>query len=321
MSTTKSTKRLIVRSLLFVALVVIFISSFQTLLGAPRDFPTPYRVTIEPGQTLFSISHELAADNVIRSPRLFEMFMIAFGSEKKVSEGEYYFASPVSTLQVALRISGRQFGIDRKKVTFPEGFTNKQMADRLAETYDGFDTMLFMTLAKGNEGYLFPDTYGFFPSVTPDFVIAALKRNFATKIAPLEADIAQSGRTQKDIITMASIIEKEANGAEDRAIVSGILWKRLDQGIALQVDAPFLYILGKVSKDLTKTDLAINSPYNTYRNRGLPPGPIGNPGLASITASVHPESSPYLFYLHDAEGMIHYATTYAEHKKNIAKYL
>jgi UPF0755 protein len=309
------------RLLMFAVLVVLFWSGIKYLIAPPASFPVPYRLTIESGQTLFSISHELAADHAIRSTRMFEMFMIALGSERRVSDGEYYFDAPVSSLQIALRMSGRQFGIDRTKVTFPEGFTNKQIAERLAIVFPGFDPVLFLTLAKGTEGYLFPDTYGFFPSVTPDFVIAALKRNFATKVDPLRADMQQSGRTEHDIMVMASIVEKEAAGDSDRAVVSGILWKRFDTGLALQVDAPFLYTLGKQSSELTRADLAINSPYNTYRNKGLPPTPIGNPGLASIKATIHPQSSPYLYYLHDNDGGIHYASTYAEHKKNIAKYL
>lgn len=305
----------------FIVLIIIFWSGIRYSIAPPATFPVPYRLTIETGQTLFSISHELADAHAIRSSRMFEIFMIALGSERRVSDGEYYFETPVSSLQIALRMSGRQFGIDRTKVTFPEGFTNKQIAERLAIVFPGFDPILFLTLAKGTEGYLFPDTYGFFPSVTPDFAIAALKRNFSTKVDPLNQDIEQSGRTLHDIMVMASIVEKEAAGDSDRAVVAGILWKRFDTGLALQVDAPFLYILGKQSSELTRADLAINSPYNTYRNKGLPPTPIGNPGLASIKATIHPQSSPYLYYLHDKDGLIHYAATYAEHKKNIAKYL
>ncbi len=311
----------IFRAVLFVLLVGVCVSVVRKTIAPPLDFPVPYQFTIKSGQTLFSISHELQWAHLIRSPRIFEMLMIALGSEKNVSEGEYYFDHPVTIIEIAFRISGKQFGIDKKKVTFPEGFTVKQMSERLHLTLDNFDSTVFMTLAKDSEGYLFPDTYGFFPSATPDFILATLKRNFTNKIKPLENDIAKSGRTKASIITMASIIEKEANGNDDRAIISGILWKRIDSDLPLQVDAPFLYILGKESKDLTQKDLATVSPYNTYRNKGLPPGPIANPGIASIIAAIYPEQSPYLFYLHDTSGVIHYATTYAEHKKNIKAYL
>lgn len=308
-------------ALLFIGCVVGFFWGLRTLIAPPKDFPTPYRLTIESGQTLFSISRELFSAQAIRSTTVFEMFMISLGAERRVSEGEYYFEHPASSLEIALRISGRQFGIDRIRVTFPEGFTNKQMADRLAKTFPGFDTTLFLTLAQGTEGYLFPDTYSFFPTVTPDFVIAALKRNFKQQTQSLLKDAEATSRSFRDVMIMASIVEKEANGNEDRAMIAGILWKRLDAGIPLQVDAPFLYILGKQSSELTRADLAISSPYNTYRNKGLTPTPIGNPGLASIIAALHPQTSPYLYYLHDKSGMIHYATTYAEHKKNIARYL
>lgn len=313
--------KLFIRLILFILVAIGSVYLFRSFVAAPADFPVPYQLSIERGQTLFSISTELAEAHVIKSRRLFEIFMIAFGSEKNISEGEYYFASPASSLSIALRISGKQFGIERVKVTFPEGFTTKQMAERLATSFTGFDTTVFMTLTKGQEGYLFPDTYRFFPSATPDVIVSTLKRNFDTKVEPLRRDIGVSGRSEKDIIIMASIIEKEAAGEADRTTISGILWKRLDQGIALQVDAPFLYILGKESKELTVKDLAINSPYNTYKHTGLPPTAIGNPGLAAITAAVHPVESPYLYYLHDADGGIHYAKTYAEHKANIAKYL
>jgi UPF0755 protein len=246
---------------------------------------------------------------------------MTFGSDSHISEGEYYFERPVSVVEVAMRIAGRQFGIDKKRVTFPEGFSNKEIATRLDTTFEAFDSDLFLSLAKGYEGYLFPDTYGFFPSTTPDVILAALKKNFETKTSTLQKDFTASKRSKADIIIMASIIEKEAAGSADRALVSGILWNRIDAGISLQVDAPFIYLLGKESKELTRKDLAFDSLYNTYLHKGLPPTPINNPGLAAISAALHPEVSPYFYYLHDKDGIIHYAKTYTEHKKNIQKYL
>ena len=149
----------LIRIILCIGLIMAFVTIIKNTIAAPTDFPAPYRLTIDNGQTLFSISHELVNDHVIKSTRLFEIFMIALGAEKRVSDGEYYFDHPVSSLQIALRISGRQFGIDRTRVTFPEGFTNKQMSARLAQTFDGFDPTLFLTLAKGSEGYLFGHCY------------------------------------------------------------------------------------------------------------------------------------------------------------------
>ena len=310
--------RIFVVLVLSMAMAALFL---KKLIDPPADFPVPYSITIDHGQTLFSVSSELVRDHVIRSSRVFEAFMLTLGSDKQVSEGEYVFDAPLSVYQVAFRISGHRFGVDKEKITFPEGFTVREMAMRLSATYPSFDANLFTQVAGDSQGYLFPDTYRFFPSVTPDAVIAALKENYQRKIAPLKGQFASSGYSEKEIITMGSIVEKEASGTEDQAIIAGILWHRIDIGMPLQVDAPFLFLLGKQSKDLTHEDLATVSPYNTYINKGLPPTPINNPGMHAITAALHPEASPYLYYLHDAKGGVHYARTFAEHKKNIKMYL
>lgn len=307
--------------LLLVGALYLFVTGVQKVLLPPSTFPVPYNITINSGQTLFSISKELFDDGVIKNRRVFEMFVITFGDESHISEGEYYFEKPVSSIEIAMRIAGKQFGVAKRKVTFPEGFSNKEMATRLTETFDSFDTALFLSLSKNQEGYLFPDTYGFFPSTTPDVIVTALRKNFDRKIERLQPQITSSKRSLKDIVIMASIIEKEAKGDADRELVSGILWNRIDAGIPLQVDAPFLYLLGKESKELTKTDLATKSLYNTYLHKGFPPTPINNPGIAAIEAALKPEISSYFYYLHDADGTIHYAKTYTEHKANIKKYL
>lgn len=134
-------------------------------------------------------------------------------------------------------------------------------------------------------------------------------------------DVEKSGRTLNEIITMASLIEEEANTKESRRIISGILWQRIKQGMRLQVDAVFPYIMNKFSLQLTKEDLMDDSPYNTYRYAGLPPGPISNPGWDSIYAAIYPAKTSYLYYLSDREGNMYYAKTFEEHKANKAKYL
>lgn len=320
MDPKKNIKRALI--ILCIGGVLLFaLRTLEKLIAPPKIFPTPYQITIDKGQTLFSISKELYEDGAIQSRRAFEMIVLTFGNESKINEGQYYFEKPVSVIEIGLRIIGKEFGVEKKRVTFPEGFSNKEMASRLTSTFEGFDTNTFMKLAKEKEGYLFPDTYGFFPDVKPELVIQALSSNFEKKIAPLRNDIKKSSRSEEEVVIMASIIEKEANGENDRALIAGILWNRIDAGIPLQVDAPFLYLLGKESRELTKKDLAIISPYNTYKNKGLPPSPINNPGLAAIKAAIYPQKSSYFYYLHDKEGNIHYASTFAEHTKNIRKFL
>ncbi len=304
-----------------VGAVAIAVWAIATHVLPPASFPHGATFTIEKGDSLGSVAYRLADRGFIKSPEAFKILMLALGSEEDISEGQYYFAVPVTMVEVALKISGKEYGVLQHKVTFPEGFSNKEIAARLAARFEGFESGTFLTLAKDDEGYLFPDTYSFSPSVRPQEVITTMRKNFIEKTGALEQAFATSRRTKKDIIIMASILEKEANSGEETAVVAGILWKRIDRGIPLQVDAPFLYLLGKTSAELTAADLAYSSPFNTYKNRGLPPGPIGNPGLEAIKAALMPIESPYLYYLHDANGVIHYASTHDEHVANKQKYL
>ncbi|MDE2172881.1 MAG: endolytic transglycosylase MltG, partial [Patescibacteria group bacterium] len=171
------------------------------------------------------------------------------------------------------------------------------------------------------EGKLFPDTYYFYENSTPQDVIQLLTRTFEEQTKPLLLDIQASGRTPADVITMASIVEKEAASSTDRRIIAGILWKRLDMGMPLQVDAPFFYLYGKTSAELTLGDLQSDTPYNTYKYTGLPPTPIDNPGYEAIEDTVNPVKSDYLYFLSGKDGQMHYAATLAQHAANRLRYL
>lgn len=307
-----------------VALVVLAILavvlSYIFLFSAPRTF-TPQTIRIEQGEPLISIGQTLEEGSIVRSGAMFQTLVIFLGGEKRLQPGEYYFEHPVSVFGVAVRFVARDFGILKHRVTFPEGITRTEMATILKTRIPEFDTQTFLELTKDKEGYLFPDTYYFFPRVTPEEVVKTLEDNFGRKILSISKDFEKSDKKLSDVVIMASIIEKEAYGENDRAVVSGILWERIRVGMLLQVDAPFLFLLGKKSSELTLSDLAISSPYNTYKYKGLPPGPIGNPGLEALKAALHPEKSPYLFYLHDEHGTIHYAKNFEEHKRNKIRYL
>ena len=174
----------------------------------------------------------------------------------------------------------------------------------------------------GLEGYMFPDTYRVAKDAKPEDVVQKMLENFNRKLTPeMRADIALQGKTIFDVITMASIIEREASDTEDRKIISGILWKRVEAGMALQADATLTYITGNGTFALSADDLAVDSPYNTYKYPGLPVGPISNPGLDAILAAIYPKASPFWFYLHDKAGNPHYSKTFEEHKINKEKYL
>jgi UPF0755 protein len=301
--------------------IIFFVAVISFFLLPPTRFIPGSRVIVKEGMSLGVVSLLLHDENLISSRVLFEFCAITLGGDKKIMAGEYLFKEPIGGCALAVRIVGGVLGVPTVRVTIPEGLSNKEVAAVLAKVLLRIDTTSFLESARDKEGYLFPDTYFFPDNATGTDVLARMQLNFEKKIKPLQADITKSGRSQKDVVTMASILEKEVATDDDRAIVSGILWKRIDQSMPLQVDATFMYLLGKKSSELTQADLQTKSLYNTYRNRGLPPGPIGNPGLSALRAALYPKSSPYFYYLADANGITHYAETFDEHKANKTKYL
>ncbi len=280
------------------ALVLFFLFYFF-VFNAPTDFPSGTILKVEEGLSLRNVSLKLKEANIIRSRLVFEAFVIFFGREKYLIEADYYFENKLPVFEVARRISKGERHIAPVSVTIPEGFNLMQISDVFVSKLKNFNKYQFLTQAKSLEGYLFPDTYFFLTTDSEKEVIKYMNDNFNQKIASIRSDILSSHKTEREIIIMASIIEGEAKGDNDREIISGILWKRIGINMPLQVD---------VASD-------------TYKTKGLPKNPIGNPGLEAILAAIHPKSSPYLYYLHDKDGVIHYAKTFAEHNRNVLKYL
>ncbi|MDB5194258.1 MAG: aminodeoxychorismate lyase, protein [Parcubacteria group bacterium] len=298
---------------------LFFLFFFVAVSAPPKNFPAHGIVTIREGAGLLEVSRSLQDAGVIRNASWFRTVAVALGGEKNLQSGDYYMPYPQSVYAIAERIVRGDRQIERFKVTIPEGFTAKKISNLFDARFALFDHREFLSLAP--EGYLFPDTYFIGLNASATSTIALLKDNFQKRIFPLTGEIAASGRSQKDIITMASIIEKEANTKADKYIVSGILWKRIKEDLPLQVDATLTYIDGKESKDMTQADLKFDSPYNTYVYKGLPPTPISNPGLESIDASIHPTTTPYYYFLTGKDGKMYYAKTFDEHQTNIQKHL
>lgn len=294
---------------------------WKSLSAPPDDFPLHTLITIPSGATLHDISVLLSKERVVRSPIAFAFLVRYRGAESRILAGEYLFSSPLDLFGVIDRLLGGEHGILRLRVTIPEGTSVAGMGRILKSALPRFDDAQFVALAKGSEGYLFPDTYFFYSTATPGPIVDTLKGNFIKKTDSLHKEAIVNKKNWSDIIIMASIIEEETITPADRRIVSGILWKRLAKKMHLGVDAPFAYAIGKNSQTLTLDDLQIDSPYNTYRTYGLPPTPISNPGLDAIDASLRPEVSPYFYYLSGKDGVIHYAKTFEEHKVNKEKYL
>ena len=301
--------------------VSLIVFAIVLSLQTPRETDFPKFVNIPEGTTLHEAGSILKQQRIIVSEFLFKAFAVVTGGAQGVKAGDYLFAKPPRLFVTSWRITHASFGIDPVRVLIPEGTAVHEMKDIFTEALPSFDASLFETLAESREGYLFPDTYFFLPNIAPKTVIEAMSQNFNEKIGTLQTAIEASGRTVSDVVIMASILEEEARSFEDKQIVAGILWKRLDNDMALQVDAPFVYLLGKGSADLTLDDLKTDSPYNTYLYRGLTPTPISNPGLESLRAAVEPIASEHLFYLSDADGVMHYAEDFEQHKRNKELYL
>lgn len=299
-----------------------FLAVYFGVLLAPDDFARGTLVDIKEGMTLSEIADALQKENVIRSPFLFKGAVVLLSGSTKAVSGNYFFNSRPTFFGVARRLANGFYGLAPLKLTIPEGANVFEIAWLAEKKLTEFDSVEFLRLAEKDEGYLFPDTYHFLPDATAETVHRAMRKNFQEKIRPLEEAIKKSGHELHEILTMASLLEEEARETDTRRLIAGILWRRLDIGMPLQVDATFSYINGKNTFELTLDDLADDtSLYNTYAYKGLPPGPITNPGLDSLVAAIYPKENPYLFYLADLRGTTHYSRDFEEHKEKKFKYL
>jgi UPF0755 protein len=303
-----------------VFLLIVLFSIFFTASG---DFPEDRIVTINSGSSLTEIAFDLKDQKALKSPFLFQTFVILFGGEESMVAGDYYFPGKNNVVTMAKRMSDGDFQNAPLALIVPEGSTVLQIADIFEEYLPRFEKDKFIFQTKNKEGYLFPDTYFFFRSSRTEEVIESLESNFQEKIVGYEEQAAELGLTLDELITFASIVQKEANQEKsDQRTVAGIIWNRLNKGMLLQVDATLWYVLGKDSSRLTQADLKDESNlYNTYVYKGLPPGPIGNPGEDTIKAVLNPIDTNYFFYLHGPDGVAHYAVTHDGHVANKNAYL
>jgi UPF0755 protein len=309
--------------LLILAMVALLsvgaFASYALLTWAPEEFPKGAIVTVPEGTSVRGAALLLEQQHAIYSSTVFTLLVRAAGDG--IRAGAYLLEQPQGPYALALRLVQGDFGLAPMKLTFPEGITLKEMARICERNLIGCSEESFLEAAKGQEGYLFPETYFFLPGTSAARVVEAMRAEFDKRTAALRTQAAALGKPFDQIVVMASILEGEASTTRHRQEVAGVLWKRLSIDMPLQVDAAFAYIIGKTTFDLTREDLAIDSPYNTYVNKGLPPTAINNPGIDALAAALTPTTSPYLFYLTGTNGVFYYARTYAEHLKNKARYL
>lgn len=286
---------------------------------------TPTRVTIPNGASMGVAADSLERAGVIGSPRMFRMYAKLRGGDRGIKAGTYVLRRDASWEFVldALR-SGR--GVVNA-VTIPEGYTLRQtealLVARLGVPADSVraavrDTALLRQLGVPTphiEGYLFPDTYFFSPGTTARAAIQTMVRRFEQRWKPeWTARLDTLALSRHSILTLASIVEREAKLQKERPVIAAVYWNRLRRGMRLEADPTVQYALPEYQSRLLYRHLNVNSPYNTYRNRGLPPGPIGAPGAASIEATLYPASVPFLYFVAYPDGHHEFRLRLQEHQ-------
>lgn len=314
--------------LLVIGLLIGGVFFWQMSLSPVNLFDkTPQQFTVKNGEALKTVAQSLEQKRLIRSWIVFVLQAKRLGSQGQIQAGDFEL-SPSLTLEQIMEALNH--GTKDIWVTIPEGWRKEEIDERLVKLL-GFTTGDFSQIAI--EGNMFPDTYLIPKTTNAKGVSQIMRQNFEKRITNIKSDALLpnkkfSGLTLSQIVILASLVERETKHSQDRPLVAGILLKRLQHDWPLEVDATLQYALGYSAseenwwrKNLTADDLILNSPYNTRKFKGLPPGPICNPGLESLRAVFYPQNSPYWFYLSDKNGNMHYAKTIEEHEENSRKFL
>lgn len=311
--------------ILFLFTIALFSFFWWQQAIVPADsHDSSYKLfVVNRGDDARTIAKNLQKEGLIRDPIAFFLLVRFGGIGQNIQSGEFRLSASGDLRTIATNLT---HGTSDVWVTIPEGWRNEEIALRLTETL-GIPEAEFLRYAK--EGYMFPDTYLLPKDATAAASADMFLANFHKKVTSSLIDRAiKRGIDANDLITIASLVEREAKYPDDRPVVASVILNRLKQGMKLDIDATVQYALGyePVSKswwkkDLTIDDLAIRSPYNTYKNSGLPPTPISNPGLAAIEAVAEAPNTNYLYYVSDSKGRIHPAATVEDHNANVRKYI
>ena len=291
-------------------------------------------VEIPTGTRTSSMGKRLADSGVIRSAPLFRLAVWMRGAGRRLQAGEYRFDRPMTPAEVVDKIARGDVYV--RAITFREGLNIREMAETFESA--GFGSAAeFMAAAKNAplvndidpaardlEGYLFPDTYTLQRKTTAEQLIERMVQRFRKTLTPeLQSQAAARGLSLRELVTLASLVEKETGKAEERPVVAGVYTNRLRIKMALQCDPTVIYALmlaGRYDGNIRREDLQIDSPYNTYRYSGLPPGPIAAPGEASLIAAAKPAGVPYLYFVSRNDGSHVFAATLDEHNRNVNQF-
>jgi UPF0755 protein len=276
------------------------------------------------GATLRVAAESLASAGVVQNATMFRLYAMLRGSDRSIQAGTYVFQRGVSWGEVVDDLRGGK-GLEHA-ITIPEGWSLYQIVPQLARVLDApidsvraavRDTALLHALDVPTptlEGYLFPDTYVFPDGTTPRAAVRVMVDRFQRVWQPeWDQRLQALAMSRQDVMALASIVEKEARLPEERPVIAAVYLNRLKRGMLLQADPTVQYALGRHVARVTFKDLEIDSPYNTYRHAGLPPGPIASPGRPAIVASLNPANVPYLYFVAHPDGHHEFTTDFAAH--------
>lgn len=298
--------------------------------AAPNSGATTKLFVVTPSEPLVTIAQNLKKENLVKNAFAFRLLVAQMGISKNVQAGDFRLSAAMNAREIARELTHGAIDI---WITLPEGMRIEEQAQRLEEKLKfgsnekyQFDKDEYIKLAQ--EGYMFPDTYLIARDAAASDVSQRLRQTFDEKVGQLLAKKGKNNLTEEEVVILASLVERESKSSQERPIIAGILFNRLNSGMALQVDATVQYAKGYDANEntwwpqVTSSDYqTVKSRFNTYLYPGLPPGPIASPGLESLQAAAEPVQTDYFYYLHDSDGKVHYARTIEEHNRNIKEFL
>lgn len=316
------------------ALILIGIAFFGWFFVSTRPVSSKPTGTVEfeikSGWGIDRVGQELSNAQLIRSRAAFKITVVTMGISSKVQAGFFRLSPSMSITDIAKNLT--HASVKTVRVTIPEGLRRQEIALILENTFKNienktFSSTEFISQTTDKEGRLFPDTYDFDPKASASAIVTKLENKYKEIISEIKV----TSENQDKVTILASLLEREAASATEMPEIAGVIENRLAGNWPLQIDATVQYALSNTRckkldcnwwpNNLTKTDLQVNSPYNTYKNQGLPPKAISSPGAAALKAAANPQKTTAWFYLHDDKGVIHFAKTIEEHNQNVCTYL
>ena len=304
---------------------------YRALMTPGPPLPQPVRFFVQKGSPLDAIARHLHTEGVLNQVWVFRLWARWSGMDRRIKPGEYLFPKALSPLELLTRLSQGQ--LVRRTITIPEGFSLVQIAQLLEQRgFGAAESFLCLNAdpefladwrlpANSLEGYLYPATYQFSVRAPAREILGRMIARFYAAWEPvLERRAAELGLSLHEVVTLASIIEKETGQVAERPLIAAVIHNRLNRGIRLQCDPTVIYGIKNFDGNLTRHHLQTPTPYNTYVIRGLPPGPIANPGLAALRAALYPANTDYLYFVARGDGTHHFSVSLAEHNRAVRRF-